>query len=325
MNDLPSNRTAIAEILQRRTVLVYIALLLLVVIGGAIVPRSVSSGSIETVLREASLLGIVALGQGVVMLSGGLDISVGNIMFLVLIYGGKLMQNHPTMVIPISFLALAAGAVVGIINGIGVSKLRISPIIMTLGSSSILYGLIYIFGSGSMAGTAPQSLQRVGKALVWNSFPLTAVIWLVVAALLTFIMHRTVHGRRVYACGNNETTTWYSGVSPTGVLISAYVICDVLAALAGLLLLGYLGTPTLRFTDMYTLGSIAAVAIGGIEFFSGIGSIAGVIAGSLIVRFIFNFLIMINVPQAGRNIVEGVIILGIVAAYQIKGRRNSGR
>jgi ribose transport system permease protein len=315
----------IPALLRRRTVVVFIALFAFVLIGGITIPRSVSASSFETILREAALLGIVALGQGIVMLSGGLDISVGNIMFLVVIYGGMMMQGDPSKILPVSAAALGAGALMGVVNGLGVSRFKVSPIIMTLGSSSILYGLIYIFGKGTMAGTAPEALQLVGKRLYWNTIPLTALIWIFLSAILIFLMHRTVFGRKVYATGNNSRTAWFSGISPVRVMVASYVLCDTLAAFAGLLLLGYLGTPTLRFTDIYTLGSIAAVAIGGIEFFAGIGSLAGTIAGALIVRYMFNFLIMINVPQAGRMIVEGAIILSIVAAYQFRQQKRSSR
>ena len=311
-------RNRVLEFATKRTFLVYAALLLFIVIAGIITPRSLSGSSIETVLREASLLGIVAIGQGIVMLSGGLDISVGNIMFLVILYGGRFMQSYPHLMIPISVLCLAVGALIGVVNGIGVAKFKISPIIMTLGTSSILYGLIYIFGKGTMAGTAPESLQMIGKKLLFGVIPLTGVIWIVLAAIAMFVMHRTTFGRQVYATGNNARTTWLSGISPIAVTVKSYVICDVLAALAGLLLLGYLGTPTLRFTDIYTMGSIAAVVIGGIEFFQGVGSIAGTIAGALMVRFMFNFLIMMNVPEAGRMIVNGLIILVIVSIYKIR-------
>ena len=103
-----------------------------------------------------------------------------------------------------------------------------------------------------------------------------------------------------------------------GVVIISYIICALSAALAGLLLLGYLGTPTLRFTDIYTMGSIAAVVLGGIEFFRGIGSIIGTIAGAFMVRFMFTLLIMFHVSEAGRMIAEGLLIIIIVAAYNIR-------
>ncbi len=310
----------IKEFLSNRTTIVFLALLVIVFIAGILMPVSVSGSNIKNVLREASILGIVAIGQGIVMLSGGMDISVGNIMFMVIIYGGKFMESSAERFLPVALLCLAAGAAIGFINGIGVSKFKISPIIMTLGTSSILYGAIYIFGGSMMSQAAPEILQRIGKNILFNIIPVTGLIWFVIAAAAIFLLFRTTFGRKVYATGNNFQAAWFAGIKPVRVQVASYMICDLLAALAGLLLLGYLGTPTLRFTDIYTMGSISAVVIGGIEFFAGIGSIVGTIAGTLIVRFLFNVLVMMNVPAAGRMIVEGVMILAIVSFYNFRSK-----
>ncbi len=310
----------IREFLSNRTTLVFIALFAIVLIAGILMPVSVSGSNIKNVLREASILGIVAIGQGIVMLSGGMDISVGNIMFMVIIYGGKFMESSAERFLPVALLCIAAGAAIGFINGIGVSKFRISPIIMTLGTSSILFGAIYIFGGNMVSQAAPKILQKIGKNILLDIVPVTGIIWLVIAAAAIFLLFRTTFGRRIYATGNNFQAAWFAGIKPVRVQVASYMICDALAALAGLLLLGYLGTPTLRFTDIYTMGSISAVVIGGIEFFAGIGNIAGTIAGTLIVRFLFNVLVMMNVPPAGRMIVEGALILAIVSFYNFKSK-----
>ena len=283
-------------------------------------PVSVSRGNLQSIFREASLLGLVALGQGIVMLAGGMDISVGNIMFFMIIYGGNLMQSDPNRFIPISLLCLALGSFIGLINGLGVAKFKISPIIMTLGTSSIIYGLIYIFGGAMMASPAPEPLQFIGKKSLFKLIPLTGLFWIGLTLVFVMVLYKTTLGRKIYAVGNNSKAAWLSGISSDSVLIVSYIICDMLATLAGLLLLGYLGTPTLRFTDIYTMGSIAAVVIGGIEFFSGKGSIIGVVAGVIIVRFVFNVLVMMSVPEAGRMMIEGGMILAIVALYKIKSR-----
>ena len=145
-------------------------------------------------------------------------------------------------------------------------------------------------------------------------------MWLVLAGFFVFVLYNTTFGRRIYATGNNPKAAWLSGINSEGTLIKSYMICGALAAFAGLLLLGYLGTPTLRFTDIYTMGSIEASVLGGIDFFTGVGSIIGTIAGTLLVRFLFTLLLMIRVNDAGRMIAEGVLILVIVAAYKLRER-----
>jgi ribose transport system permease protein len=308
----------IKEILNNRTVLVYLVLTFVVIAGGLIMPQSLGARSLQTIIREASLLGIVALGQGFVMLSGGLDISVGNTMFFVVVLGGNLMHSYPRWSLPIVLLFLLFGAFVGLINGIGVARLKVSAIIMTLATSSILFGAVYMLGGATVVGGAHPVWQWVGKKMVTSFLPLTGLIWLFLAMIAVFVLYKTPFGRKIYATGNNPLATWLSGINAEGVLILAYVVCGVSAAFAGLLLLGYLGKPTLRFTDIYTMGSITAVVLGGIEFFKGFGNIAGTIAGALIVRFLFTLLIMFNVAEAGRMIAEGVLIIVIVALYQMK-------
>jgi ribose transport system permease protein len=284
-------------------------------------PATLGPDNVRSVIRESSFLGIVALGQGVVMLSGGLDISVGNIMFFVIVYGGNVLAAHPEYSAILCLACVLFGALVGLINGFGVSRFKISPIIMTLATGSMLYGLIYIFGgSDRMGSAAPAPLQSVGKGILFNVIPYTGVMWLVLAGFFVFVLYNTTFGRRIYATGNNPKAAWLSGINSEGTLIKSYMICGALAAFAGLLLLGYLGTPTLRFTDIYTMGSIEASVLGGIDFFTGVGSIIGTIAGTLLVRFLFTLLLMIRVNDAGRMIAEGVLILVIVAAYKLRER-----
>ncbi len=308
----------VKEVLSGRTVIVFAALAAFVLVAGLLAPASLGTDNVKSVIRESSFLGIVALGQGIVMLSGGMDISVGNIMFFVIVCGGNFLATYPQLFVVITVACLLLGTIVGLINGIGVSRFKISPIIMTLATSSILYGLIYIFGGGRLGAAAPPALQAIGAGVLFDVVPYTGVIWLALAALFVFLLTRTTFGRRIYATGNNPKAAWLSGINAEWTLVISYVICDVLAALAGLLLLGYLGTPTLRFTDIYTMGSIEAAVLGGIDFFAGVGSIVGTIAGTLLVRFMFTLLLMLHVSDAGRMIAEGVLLVFIVAGYKLR-------
>ena len=175
----PSGKMTAGEFISNRTVLVYFALTLFVIVAGFIMPQSLGARSLQTIIREASLLGIVALGQGIVMLSGGLDISVGNVMFFVIVFGGNLMANYPSWTVPILILCMFVGAVVGLVNGIGVARFKISSIIMTLGTSSILYGCVYILGGGTLSGSAHPAWQYVGKKMVTSYMPLARAVSLI--------------------------------------------------------------------------------------------------------------------------------------------------
>jgi ribose transport system permease protein len=303
-----------------RTSVVFVVLFLFVLVAGFLAPATLGIENVRSVIRESSFLGIVALGQGIVMLSGGLDISVGNIMFFVIVYGGNFLARYPEYFPLLCLACLILGAFIGLINGIGVSKFKISPIIMTLATGSILYGLVYIFGNGRLGSASPAPLQSIGKGVIFGVIPFTGIAWLVLAGFFIFVLYFTTFGRRIYAAGNNPRAAWLSGIDSDGTLIKAYMISGTLAAFAGLLLLGYLETPTLRFTDIYTMGSIEASVLGGIDFFAGVGSIIGTIAGTLLVHFLFTFLLMVHVSDAGRMIVEGLLIIAIVAGYKMKER-----
>jgi len=133
-------------------------------------------------------------------------------------------------------------------------------------------------------------------------------------------MYRSILGRWIVAVGNNPVASKISGLNTELITIIAYSISGVTAAFAGLLLLGYLGTPTLRFTDIYTMGSITAAVLGGIEFFQGVGNILGTVAAAFIVRLMFTLLLMYSVPEGGRMIAEGLLIIVIVFAYSWRKR-----
>jgi ribose transport system permease protein len=323
MQSNSSPRAWVEAFARNRTVVVYLVLAVFVALAAAINPAVVSFASLQTILQEVSFLGIVVLGQSVVMLSGGLDISVGNVMFFVIVFGGNLIAMHPELFGLMVLFCLGVGGVVGLFNGVGVAKLKISPIVMTLATSSVLYGSIYVFGNGRITGAVHPALRTVGKMAFGNLMPLTGVIWLFLCLLVIVVSHATVFGRRIYASGNNPRAAWLAGVHTDRVLILSYVFCGFTASLAGLLFLGFLGSPTLRFTDIYTMGSISAAVIGGIEFFRGTGSVVGAIGGTLFVRFLFTFLLMIRVPEAGRMITEGAILILIVASHKLRGRHSS--
>ena len=155
-----------------RTSVVFVVLFLFVLVAGFLAPATLGIENVRSVIRESSFLGIVALGQGIVMLSGGLDISVGNIMFFVIVYGGNFLARYPEYFPLLCLACLMLGAFIGLINGIGVSKFKISPIIMTLATGSILYGLVYIFGNGRLGARYPPLFNRSGKGSSSASFPL---------------------------------------------------------------------------------------------------------------------------------------------------------
>ncbi len=308
----------VRAILQNNVVVVYLALGLMLVVGWMLRPYSVSLANLSSVLRWSSILGTVAIGQTVVVIAGGIDVSVGMIVFLIYILGAGLMREENALALPVLFICLGIGGGIGLVNGLGVTLARIPPIVMTLGMSTILPGIAWLYSGGITRGGVAPIVKQICQMSLGRYIPFSTVVWLVIALAFILIMRRTTLGRKFYAVGSNPTAAWLSGVDVNLVVILSYIISGMLSAAAGFLLLGYLGMANLRFTDIYTLGSIAAVVVGGTPFFTGIGSIEGTVAGTVIIRFLYNLLIMFQIPEAGRMIANGLIVILVVALYSVR-------
>lgn len=307
-------------LLGNKVFMVYLALGVLLLVAGLVKPFSVGLENLSSVLRWSSFLGLVAIGQTVVMIAGGIDISVGMIVYLTYNLGARMMGGSDAEIPFTVLFCLFLGGMIGLVNGVGVALARIPHIVMTLGTYTAIYGAVWIYTGGVTGGLVSPAFKAFGKLLIWKYVPVSTIIWLAVCLLFSFVMRRTTFGRKIYGVGSNITAVRFSGINVNLPLILSYVISGVLAAAAGLLFLGYLGMANMFFVDMYTMGSIAAAVIGGTAFFSGIGTIAGTIAGTIIMRFIFNVLVMFRVADAGRMIAEGLIILVIMALYNLTGR-----
>jgi ribose transport system permease protein len=300
--------------------IVYVTLGVLLGLGGLLKPHLLSLGSLVSICRWSSILGLAAIGQTLVMISGGIDISVGAVVFLVSILASALMKGQDTLALPISLACLGIGVLCGLINGIGVNLLKIPPVVMTLSLSLILNGIVWIYTGGvTYGGPAPSLVKFAGKVIL-GVFPLPFVVWLVIALFFIGVMRLTILGRLFHAIGNNPVAAHYSGVNVPIASIVGYALCGLFSAATGLSLLGYLNMATLRFSDIYTMGSIAAAVIGGTSFFTGLGTISGTICGTIIMRVIFNLLLMFQIPEAGRMVANGLIILVVVALYSLRRR-----
>lgn len=307
-------------LLGNKVFIVYLALGVVLLVAGLVKPFSVSMENLSSVLRWASFVGLVAIGQTVVMIAGGIDISVGMIVYLTYNLGARMMGGSDAEILPTVLFCLFSGGMVGLVNGVGVALARIPHIVMTLGTYTALYGAVWLYTGGVTGGLVSPAFKAFGKLFIWKYVPASAIIWLAVCLLFSFMMNRTTFGRKIYAVGSNITAVRFSGINVQIPLILAYVISGILSASAGLLFLGYLGMANMFFVDIYTMGSIAAAVIGGTAFFSGIGTIAGTVAGTIIIRFLFNLMVMFQVADAGRMIAEGLIILIIMAFYNLTQR-----
>jgi ribose transport system permease protein len=263
-------------------------------------------------LRVAAFLGIVAVGQTLVVLMGGIDLSVAAVVTMAGVIGGNMMTQigEPGGII----VTLLLTAIVGVANGLGVVLLRLPPLVMTLASLNIIQGVLLVYNAGKpVSGESPfLSYWALGT---WLGVP--TPVWLlgILTVLSIILLQRTAFGRSIYAIGNNPRAALLSGVPAGLIQIATYALCSVFAGITGLLLLGRTGYSSKTAGDPYLLMSIAAVVIGGTSILGGRGKVIGTIGGALLLTVLVNVLTVENIPEAGRMMVQGALILVLLIAY----------
>jgi ribose transport system permease protein len=301
-------------------ILIYLFILVLFFAGQMISRDYLEPKHIGAILRTASFIGIVAIGQTLVILTGGIDLSVGPIVtmgnvFMCIFQKGSDSNNLW------SFLAIILlGLAVGTISGLGISFLKIPPIVMTLAVGSLVTGFMLIFSKGAPTGYASPLLHQIGVGYLFGSIPIVVVIWLGLSILTVILLSSTTYGRNLYLTGTSDKVAHLSGINVPVIKIIAYALSGCLAVLAGAFMAGYTLNAFLGIGDPYVMWSITAVVIGGTSLSGGKGGYIGTIAGAIILVLLESILTIVNVPDAGRKIAGGLIILIMITIYFRKPR-----
>jgi ribose transport system permease protein len=302
----------------RRVLYAWIAAALLFALGNLVRPGFASLASVEAVLTVASFVGLVAAGQLFVILIGGIDLSVPWVLnaAAILMVTTSLGQDGRAAWALLATLAMGAG--VGLLNGLGVALLGVPAVVMTLAMDGIVEGLTLGLSGGltcaSCASYAPPVVQAAAHG-IWLGVPTALWLWLVLAGVVTGVLGLTSFGRSTYAIGNNARASYLAGVNVTAVTVALYALSGLFAALAGVLLVGFGGQASLGMGEPYLFQSIAAVVIGGVYILGGRGSYVGVVAGAISLVALVSVLMAMNMPEYGRSIIYGVIILGLLLLY----------
>ena len=307
---------------RNRAVLVPYALIgALLLIAALRTPGFVAPGNLRTQLVLASYLATIAAGETLVILTGGIDLSVAWNLNLSAILLTQLAEGGGGGRIAWAVVAaLGSGMLVGLINGIGVAFLRIPSLVMTLGMNAVLEGVTLVYTNGSPQGAAPGFAKNLAVGRIGGVVPWALIYWAVLGLTLIFVLRRSVFGRRLYAVGNNPRAAYLSGVPVRGVLVASYALCGLFAGIAGVLLTGYSSQSYLDMGSPFVLPAIAAVVIGGTSILGGSGGYGGTIAGATTVVLLQNALQVIGVRTAGQQILYGLIILLMLFVYG-RGRR----
>lgn len=291
---------------------IWIAIVGLLVLVSIVAPEFLQFSHLLNVTRQASILGIIAIGQTLVLITGGLDMSNGMVISLVNVVAATLLRGEDTLIVPVVALCLAIGTLVGLANGLVITKLKVPPLVATLGMFIILKGTAFVYTDGAPKGDVPPSLMFVGSGFI-GPFPTAIFFWIIFTGLGIILLRRTVFGRYLFAVGGNEVASRLSGVRTDRVVITAYVISGVLAAVAGLILSGYIGTGSLGAGDDRNLDSLAAAVVGGTPFTGGVGTIIGTAGGALFLSILASLLRFLGLPYSSQLMVQGVIL--IIAIY----------
>jgi ribose transport system permease protein len=296
---------------------------LLLAAGGAILPAFLTAGYLLQQLQIASFLGIIAAGATLVILLGHIDLSVPaaitSIAIVTTTIAGSQDPTLAALAIPIGLLT---GALIGLVNGIGVAFLRLPSMVWTLAMNSMLIGSVVFFTGGfKPRGLAPPlsitlSLER--SFGIPNAF----LFWLVVMAATFYLLHRTVYGKYLIAMGNSEKAAYLSGIRVRLVTTLTFVVAGVFTAIGAILLAGYANQAYQGMGDPYMLPVITAVVIGGTSIMGGQGGYGGTIVGAIFITLLSSILSVLQMPEAFRQIVFGAIILAMLL---IRGYKRSFR
>jgi ribose transport system permease protein len=314
------------RLLQSREFGVFLALVALLILMRFLTPYFWKADNIFNVLRGMSTIGIMAIGQTMIIITGGIDLSVGSVLAASAMLTARLMYEAGVPPWIAVFIGIGFGTLLGAINGLIITRVKVNPFITTLGMLSIARGLAYLLASGlqgTVASNIPmrdESVNFLGNGYI-GPVPFPVIEMFVLVIVFSLFLRSTVLGRQIYAVGSNEQAARLSGVPVNLVKLFVYTITGALAALAGIMTAGLLETSATNSGTGSELDVIAAVVIGGASLAGGEGTIIGSIIGAAIMAVLRNAFVLLQFPIYMQTISIGLVIILAVAIDQVR-RRN---
>ena len=294
---------------------VYLTLVILLIISALITPNMFEKETLAVMFRQCAQLGIIAIGQTLVMLVAGLDLSVGGVIVMTSMVVAEVSNGRNEMIPVAILIALIIGMLIGLANGLLITKRKVPPLVATLVMLFLLQGAQQAFTRGVPSGFVPEALGLVNKSWGFLSIPL--LLWLILNGLFLIILRRTSYGRRIYAVGSNPEAARLNGIPVNFIKISVYVLGSGLAVISGVILTGYVGYVDRFIATGLDLDSIAAAVVGGTSFFGGKGQLMGTIAGVLIIQILSTMVVLIGLDIETQFIIKGLVILAAVSLYSL--------
>ena len=295
----------------------WIAVALIVAATAILVPAMVAPGHWPTLLRQAAPLGLLAVGQTVLVLGRGIDLSVGGVVGMIsVVVAGPLSRTAG--VGAVTALCLAIGLGVGLVNGVLVAWGNLSPLIATLGTGFVLTGAMLVYTGGAPTGEVPAAIRHLSSGrflgVTWGT-----LIWLVTAMIVGIALKYTWAGRWVSAIGSNPGAARLSGVRIPQVQLGSHIVSSLCAVLAGLVLAGFVGQGSLGAGQDLMMNSLAATVVGGTALAGGRGGISGTVGGALLLTVLAALLTSVGAGEPGQLLMQGIVILA--AAFLFRNRR----
>ncbi len=300
---------------------IYLVMIALIIFFSVVADGFFSSTTFFNILRQVAVNGIAAVGMTMVILTGGIDISVGSLIGASSVGCAILMTTYHVNPIIAIVLTLIFGLVVGLCNGFFIYEVKIPPMIATLASMSILRGAAYILSDGLPVYDIPENFVVLGQGYL-GAIPVPVIIMTVCFVVGYFILEHTSFGRYIYGIGSNLEASRLSGVNVRKVMYSVYAICGTLASLAGIVYLSRVNSGQPKGGEGYEMDIITAVVLGGVSTTGGEGKIARVIAGLVIMGVLMTGMTMKGIPDYYQRVVKGFVLLAAIS-YDILSRRRA--
>ncbi|NLJ70833.1 MAG: ABC transporter permease [Clostridiaceae bacterium] len=301
-----TNKMSFQDILKKYNLL--LLLLFFTVLATILSPNFLSVRNIFNILRSASFTGIMSIGMTFVILTGGIDLSVGYMGNMAGMLCCFLIINGMP-ILPGMILGIVAGGILGFVSGSIIQLFKLPPYITTLAMQMVAQGVSLLFTNGNVITGLPEGLSFIGKTNLFNYVPLVGIIWIVLTIISALLLKYTPFGRRIYAIGGNQEAAYLSGINVKKYSILVFVISGCLAAFAGVLMASYLtvGQPTAIVQG--ETNAIASVVIGGTSMRGGFGGVVGTFGGVILMQIITNIFNLVGVPPFMQYIFKGVIIV----------------
>jgi rhamnose transport system permease protein len=310
-----SSRELVDAVVRVRELGLIVVLALLVAVTAVIEPRFIESESLRNLIRNATIIGLLAVGQTLVLVTRNLDLSVGSVVGLSAYMTGDLFSSNPSLPIPLVFaLGILLGCAAGLVNGVLVTVGRLPALVATLGTLYVYRGLAFVWTGGSQvnAETLPDGFLSIGTSTV-AGVPTIALFTIVTLVVVGYALRNYRAGRELYAIGSNPEAARLAGIRSGRRVLTAFIASGALAGLAGVLFTARFGTVDATAGTTYELQVIAAAVIGGVAIFGGSGSVWGAALGALVLTTITSALIVLKVPAFWQQAVVGALMLTAIA------------